>query len=97
MGGTRNVVGAIKAQPDPDAVRLVHIGSVAQTGHRPAPIHWGRTGDPIKISKYDHYARTKTEAEAPVAESGLSHWVSNTADAFDFQGLRRRGRAALVG
>lgn len=76
VGGTANVVNAIKAQPDPDSVRLIYIGSVAQTGHRPSPIHWGRTGDPIKISRFDHYARTKTEAEALVAESGLTYWAS---------------------
>lgn len=76
VGGAANIVAAIKAQPDPDAVSLVYIGTVAQTGHRPAPIHWGRTGDPIKISRFDHYARTKTEAEAIVAESGLKRWVS---------------------
>lgn len=76
VGGAANIVAAIKAQPDPDAVALVYIGTVAQTGHRPAPIHWGRTGDPIKISRFDHYARTKTEAEAIVAESGLKRWVS---------------------
>ena len=76
VGGAANIVAAIKAQPDPDAVALVYIGTVARTGHRPAPIHWGRTGDPIRISQFDHYARTKTEAEAIVAESGLKRWVS---------------------
>jgi nucleoside-diphosphate-sugar epimerase len=75
-GGARNIVQAIKAQADPDRVKLVYIGTVAQTGHRVAPVHWGRTGDPIKISTYDHYAVSKTQAEAIVAESGLKHWVS---------------------
>ena len=76
VGGAANIVDAIKAQPAPDQVSLVYIGTVAQTGHRPAPIHWGRTGDPIKISRYDTYARSKTEAEAIVADSGLTRWVS---------------------
>ncbi len=76
VGGARNVVQAIKAQPDPDRVQLVYIGTVAQTGHRAPPVHWGRTGDPIKISRYDHYAASKTLAEAIVAESGLKQWVS---------------------
>ena len=76
VGGARNIVEAIKAQPDPDRVRLVYIGTVAQTGDPPAPVHWGRTGDPIKISHFDHYAVSKTRAEAIVAESGLKHWVS---------------------
>ncbi len=76
VGGARNVVEAIKAQPDPGRVRLVYIGTVAQTGDRQAPVHWGRTGDPIKISRFDHYAVSKTRAEAIVAESGLKRWVS---------------------
>lgn len=76
VGGARNIVDAIRGQPDPDRIRLVYIGTVAQTGSRNAPIHWGRTGDPIKISTFDHYAVTKTQAEAIVAESGLRHWVS---------------------
>ena len=76
VGGARNIVEAIKAQPDPDRIALVYVGTVAQTGHRNAPVHWGRTGDPIKISRYDHYAVSKTMAEAIVAQSGLRRWVS---------------------
>ena len=71
-----NIVKAVKAQPDPDAVKVVYIGTVAETGHREMPIHWGRTGDPIQISVYDHYALSKVKAEAVFAESGLRHWVS---------------------
>lgn len=76
VGGARNIVRAIQAVGDPKTTRLIYIGTVAQTGSRNAPIHWGRTGDPIKISTFDHYAVTKTEAEAVVAESGLRYWVS---------------------
>lgn len=71
-----NIVRAVKAQPDPDAVKVVYIGTVAETGDRNPPIHWGRTGDPIKISIYDHYAISKVRAEAVFAESGLRYWVS---------------------
>lgn len=71
-----NIVAAIKAQPDPDKVKVVYIGTVAETGDRNPPIHWGRTGDPIKISVYDHYAISKVKAEAIFAESGLRYWVS---------------------
>jgi nucleoside-diphosphate-sugar epimerase len=76
VGGARNIVEAIRAVGDPRTTRLVYIGTVAETGSRNAPIHWGRTGDPIKISAYDHYAVTKTQAEAIVAQSGIDHWVS---------------------
>ena len=72
----RNIVTAIKAQPDPDAIKVCYIGTVAETGDRNAPIHWARTGDPIKISIYDHYACSKVLAEEIFAESGLKYWVS---------------------
>ncbi len=71
-----NIVRAIKAQPDPDSIKAVYIGTVAETGDRNPPIHWARTGDPIKISVYDHYAISKVKAEAIFAESGLKYWVS---------------------
>lgn len=76
VGGARNIVEAIKAQPNGQDIALVYIGTVAQTGHRNAPVHWGRTGDPIKISRFDTYAVSKTMAEAIVAQSGLKRWVS---------------------
>ena len=76
VGGTRNVVEAIKQRPDADDVRLVYIGTVAETGSRNPPVHWGRIGDPIKVGYYGQYAVTKTEGEAVVAESGLRYWVS---------------------
>ncbi len=72
----KNIVDAVKAQPDPDAIKVVYIGTVAETGDRNPPIHWARCGDPIKISIYDHYAISKVKAEAVFAESGLAHWVS---------------------
>ena len=71
-----NIVQAVKAQPNADEIRVVYIGSVAQTGHRCPPIHWGRTGDPINVSVYDHYAISKCIAERIFAESGLK--VSKT-------------------
>lgn len=72
----KNIVAAVKAQPDPDAIKVVYIGTVAETGDRNAPTHWARTGDPIQISVYDHYACSKVLAEEIFAESGLKHWVS---------------------
>ncbi|MBN2045362.1 MAG: NAD(P)-dependent oxidoreductase [Anaerolineales bacterium] len=76
VGAARNIVRAVKSQPDPDAVRLVNIGTVAQTGDRLPPIHIGRVGDPVLPSAYDYYACSKAEAERIVAESGLKYWVS---------------------
>jgi nucleoside-diphosphate-sugar epimerase len=72
----RNIVNAVKAQPNADEIGTVYIGTVAETGERDDPIHWGRCGDPIKVSVYDHYAISKTIAESIFAESGLKRWVS---------------------
>ena len=72
----KNIVKAVLAQPNKDEIKVVYIGTVAQTSDRNEPIHWGRTGDPICISVYDHYAISKTEAEKIFVESGIKHWVS---------------------
>ncbi|KAH0788235.1 NAD(P)-dependent oxidoreductase [Histomonas meleagridis] len=71
-----NIIKAVKEQPNPDDIKVVYIGTVAQTGDRNEPIHWGRCGDPINISIYDHYGVSKVQAERIFAESGLKHWVS---------------------
>jgi nucleoside-diphosphate-sugar epimerase len=76
VGAVKNIIKAIKDQPNPDEIKLVYIGTVAETGDRNPPIHWGRAGDPIKISIYDNYAISKTIAEREVIESGLKYWVS---------------------
>lgn len=76
VAAAENIVKAVKAQPNPDDITVVYIGTVAETGNRPDPIHWGRTGDPLKISVYDHYAISKVKAERVFAESGLKKWVS---------------------
>jgi len=72
---TRNIVEAIEAQ-DPENIRMVHIGSVAQYGDRLPPVHMGRTGDPILPSLYDYYALTKIRAELAVMQSRIRHRVS---------------------
>ncbi|MEQ1735138.1 MAG: NAD(P)-dependent oxidoreductase [Rhodoglobus sp.] len=75
VGSIRNILRAIAEQPDPDAVRLVSVGSVAMYGSRLPPIHWGRVGDPVTPAIGDHYAVSKIDAERLVVESGLAHWV----------------------
>lgn len=75
VGAAENIVNAIKEQPNADDIKVCYIGSVAETGDRNTPIHWGRCGDPIKISVYDHYAISKVMAERVFVESGLKHWV----------------------
>lgn len=75
-GSTVNIIRAIKETPNPDSIKLVFIGTVAETGDRLPPIHWGRVGDPIAPSIHDYYAVSKVAAERAVIESGLKYWVS---------------------
>jgi len=74
--GTKNIVDALRARSDSDKVKLVYIGTVAETGNRTAPYHWGRIGDPLFPSIFDNYALSKIAAERYVIESGLKNWVS---------------------
>lgn len=76
IGSTLSIIKAIKEQPDPDKVHFVYVGTVAETGTRTYPIHWGRVGDPINPSIFDYYALSKVFSELAVYESGLKHWVS---------------------
>lgn len=76
FGSTRNLIEAIKRQGRADSYKFVYIGTVAETGDRMPPIHWGRVGDPIKPSMFDYYAVSKVAAERYVIDSGLNYWVS---------------------
>lgn len=75
-GSTRNLIEAIYELGQEKKTRYVSIGTVAETGDRMPPIHWGRVGDPIKPSMFDYYAVSKVAAERYVIESELSYWVS---------------------
>ena len=75
-GSTINIIRAIKEWGQQKYTKLVYIGTVAETGDRMPPIHWGRVGDPLKPSVYDYYAVSKIAAERAVVESGLRYWVS---------------------
>ncbi|NLY35898.1 MAG: NAD(P)-dependent oxidoreductase, partial [Tissierellia bacterium] len=75
VGSVENILKAID-ELGLHQVKLVYIGTVAQTGDRLPPIHWGRVGDPIKPSIFDNYAVTKIAAERKIIESGLEYWVS---------------------
>jgi len=73
--GTKMIVEAIEGQ-DPDHIRLVYIGSVAEYGDRLPPFHVGRTGDPVMPSEFDYYALTKIGGELAVMQSRIRHRVS---------------------
>jgi len=75
-GGTVTIIRAIRELSQENRTALVYIGTVAGTGDRMPPIHWGRVGDPLKPSVFDYYALSKNAAERAVIESGLARWVS---------------------
>lgn len=75
VGGARNIIRAVQAQADPAAIGVVMIGSVAETGDRNPPHHWGRVGDPLRVSHFDEYGQSKIVAERTLVESGLPRWV----------------------
>jgi len=76
FNGTKNIVEAIIENNQQNITKLVYIGTVAETGNRPIPIHWGRIGDPINPSICDYYALSKIAAERYVIESDIKYWVS---------------------
>ena len=73
--GTKLIVEAIESQ-DPDHIRMVYIGSVAEYGDRLPPFHVGRTGDPVLPSEFDYYALSKIGGELEVMQSRIRHRVS---------------------
>ena len=76
IGSTLNIIKAIREQPCPDKVHLAYVGTVAMTGSRLEPVHFGRVGDPMNPSIHDYYAVSKVFSEAAVFDSGLKYWVS---------------------
>ena len=90
ISSAQNVVKAILAQPNADDIKAVYIGSVAQVSDRAVPYHWGRAGDPICASVYDHYGISKIKAERIFAESGLKHWVSLRQSGILYPGIVKK-------
>lgn len=76
IGIMKNLINVIKDLNQEVQTKVVFIGTVAQTGDRMPPMHWGRIGDPIKTSVYDYYAVSKVAAERLLVESGIKDWVS---------------------
>lgn len=72
----KNIRDAVLAQSVAKQPKVVYIGSVAQMGDRREPLHWGRAGDPICVSAYDHYGITKALAERIITDSPIKQWVS---------------------
>jgi nucleoside-diphosphate-sugar epimerase len=73
--GTQYLVEAIEAE-NPDHIRLVNIGTIAEYGDRLPPVHAGRTGDPVIPSIFDYYAISKVKGELAVMQSKIKYKVS---------------------
>jgi len=73
----RHIIRAIETQPGgSEHIKLIYIGTVAETGDRLQTIHVGRVGDPLKPSIFDYYAVTKIAGERALLESNIKHWAS---------------------
>ncbi len=73
----QHIIKAIESQPNgKEKIKLIYIGTVAETGDRLPSIHVGRVGDPLKPSIFDFYAVTKIAGERAVLESNIQHWAS---------------------
>lgn len=75
IGSMQNIIRAVQSLPDPAAVAVVGIGSVAETGDRQQPHHWGRVGDPLRVSMFDEYGQTKVASERLLVDAGLPRWA----------------------
>ncbi|MFG6403096.1 NAD-dependent epimerase/dehydratase family protein [Microbacterium sp. P04] len=75
VGSIRNIIRAVQAQPDPARIAVVGVGTIAETGDRNPPHHWGRVGDPLRVSQFDEYGQSKVIAEKLLVESGLPRWA----------------------
>lgn len=49
IGAAQSICKAVLAQPNPDDIKVCYIGTVAETGDRNYPIHWG---DAATLSKF---------------------------------------------
>lgn len=86
-----NVARAVLDSDKADTCGVVYIGSVAQSGDRRPPLHWGRTGDPLSASAGDAYALSKIRAELAIVDSGLKKWACLRQTGILYPGLLFKG------
>ncbi len=71
--GTIALIDAVKAAvPQP---KYIHISTVALYGNRNEKHPFGRVGDPLLVSAFDHYAMHKLAGERYCLEAGLGCWA----------------------
>ncbi len=75
VGSMENLLRALAQHGQLEHTRVIGIGSVAQTGSRPPPLHWGRVGDPMFPSVFDRYACSKIRAERLLVDSPVRRWL----------------------
>ncbi len=95
VGGTKNVVDAVLEMEEELQPKIIYIGSVAQTGNRSVPVHWGRIGDPLIPALLDPYSQSKLAAERYLIESGVKHWVSLRQTAMVHYGIVQRDNGII--
>ncbi len=73
MYGAVSLVDAIASTtPQP---KYIHISTVALYGNRNEKHPFGRVGDPLLVSPFDHYAMHKLYGERYCLDAGLACWV----------------------
>jgi nucleoside-diphosphate-sugar epimerase len=87
VGSMQNLLRALEEHGQLEHTRLIGIGSVAQTGNRPPPLHWGRVGDPLFPSVFDRYACSKVRAERLLVDSDVRRWLWLRQTAIAYPGL----------
>lgn len=76
VGGTQNMVDAVKESGRNDKIKFLYMGTVAEYGNRTPQHPWGRVGDPLISSAFDYYSHSKIKAERYVLDAELPNWVS---------------------
>ena len=73
MWGAVAIIDAVKeCSPQP---KYIHTSTVALYGNRDEKHPWGRVGDPLLVSPFDHYAMHKLYGERYCLDAGLDCWA----------------------
>lgn len=65
-----NAVKAVSPQP-----KYMHISTIAVYGNRNEKHPFGRVGDPLLVSAYDHYSMHKLQGERVCLDAELDNWI----------------------
>lgn len=96
VGSMLNIISAIEGSGRSGEVKVVYVGSVAETSHRDGDCIWGRIGDPVIAGVFDYYSLSKIIAERELAESGIKRWVSLRQSGILHAGLLYKGNDPIT-